>query len=63
MDRIGKDTLAFETSADKEREALLEELQSEISQSFAGLEEGRAYSLSEVRDQVKNYSLSPDNWL
>lgn len=41
--------LPFETDTDKEREELLTQLRSEISQSFKDLEQGRIYTVNEVR--------------
>ena len=41
--------LPFETDADKEREELLTQLRSEISQSFKDLEQGRIYTVNKVR--------------
>ena len=41
--------LPFETDADKEREELLTQLRSEITQSFNDLEQGRIYTINEVR--------------
>ena len=41
--------LPFETDADKEREELLTQLKSEITQSFNDLEQGRIYTINEVR--------------
>ena len=41
--------LPFETDADKEREELLTQLRSEITQSFKDLEQGRIYTVNEVR--------------
>ena len=41
--------LPFETDTDKEREELLTQLRSEITQSFKDLEQGRIYTVNEVR--------------
>ncbi|MDW7799616.1 type II toxin-antitoxin system RelB/DinJ family antitoxin [Streptococcus canis] len=41
--------LPFETDTDKERAELLAGLRDEIAQSFYDLENGRVYSVSEVR--------------
>ncbi len=40
--------LPFETDTDKEREELLTQLRSEISQSFKDLEQGRIYTVNKV---------------
>ncbi|WP_455224205.1 type II toxin-antitoxin system RelB/DinJ family antitoxin [Granulicatella sp.] len=41
--------LPFETGINKEREELLTQLSAEITQSFKDLEQGRIYSVNEVR--------------
>ena len=41
--------LPFETDTDKEREELLTQLRSEITQSFKDLEQGKIYTVNEVR--------------
>lgn len=41
--------LPFETDTDKEREELLTQLRSEITQSFKDFEQGRIYTVNEVR--------------
>ena len=41
--------LPFETDDDKEREELLTQLRSEITQSFKDLEQGRIYTVNKVR--------------
>lgn len=45
--------LPFETDADKEREELLTQLRSEISQSFKDLEQGRIYTVNKVRGTLE----------
>ena len=45
--------LPFETDADKEREELLTQLRSEISQSFKDLEQGRIYTVNKVRGSLE----------
>ncbi len=45
--------LPFETDADKEREELLTQLRSEISQSFKNIEQGRIYTVNKVRGSLK----------
>ena len=45
--------LPFETDADKEREELLTQLKSEISQSFKDLEQGRIYTVNKVRGTLE----------
>ena len=45
--------LPFETDADKEREELLTQLRSEISQSFKNLEQGRIYTVNKVRGTLE----------
>ena len=45
--------LPFKTDADKEREELLTQLRSEISQSFKDLEQGRIYTVNKVRSTLE----------
>lgn len=45
--------LPFETDSDKEREELLTQLRSEISQSFKDLEQGRIYTVNKVRGTLE----------
>ena len=45
--------LPFETDADKEREELLTQLRSEISQSFKNIEQGRIYTVNKVRGTLE----------
>ena len=45
--------LPFETDTDKEREELLTQLRSEISQSFKDLEQGRIYTVNKVRGTLE----------
>lgn len=45
--------LPFETDADKEREELLTQLKSEITQSFNDLEQGRIYTVNKVRGTLE----------
>ena len=46
------DILPFETNTDKEHDELLSSLRSEIAKSFKDLENGRVYSISEVRTNL-----------
>ena len=50
--------LPFETDADKEREELLTQLRSEISQSFKDLEQGRIYTVNKVRGTLEIWTSS-----
>ena len=45
--------LPFETDTDKEREELLTQLRSEITQSFKDLEQGRIYTVNKVRGTLE----------
>ena len=50
--------LPFKTDADKEREELLTQLRSEISQSFKDLEQGRIYTVNKVRGTLEIWTSS-----